>query len=357
MKKTEPSTSNSGNLGDAAKDAKRTWPDFGEGVKKAREVLTRTTTVAVEKTTEAAKVLAKTGKDGFEKGREAASTTKGRLDDLTKHLPIKELRHIAGNQPLYAVLDQMTLAELTTLYTGPLCMRSPKDIDTADNASDDGLRNYVAAELQSAAKNSLMMWQALPSYDDVVRQVAQRIDVSQAAQADIADVERAILFKIVDLSISKMTDAQKLTLTSQVEAELAAGGIHRKVMIDEVKQFAVSMGKSAGKAHGLAGGAGLAGTVLGVNALQLIVLKGIVATSGYVAAGQAWLGFGALGGLMELLEEPALIVLFLGPMAVNAIAGPAFRKLVPAICVIAAKRIETSAVPIEIRIPTKEEVT
>ncbi len=357
MKKTEPTTGNSGNFGDAAQDARRTLPDFGEGLKKTRELLARTTTVAVGKATEVANVLVKTGKDGFEKGREAVSTTKGRLDDRTKPLPIKELRHIAGNQPLYAVLDQVTLAELTTLYAGPLGMNSPKDIDTADNASDDGLRNYVAAELLSAAKNSLMLWQALPSYDDVVRQVAKRIDVSNATEADVADVERAILFKIVDRSISKMTDDQKQTLTSQVETELATGGIQRKVMIDEVKQFAVSMGKSAGKAHNLADGAGLAGTVLGVNALQLIVLKGIVATSGYVAAGQAWLGFGALGSLVELLEEPALIVLVLGPMAVNAIAGPAFRKLVPAICVIAAKRIEISAIPIDNRISTNGKVS
>jgi len=361
MKEIEPTTGNldnSGHLGDAAKDGKGTWwSNVGEGVKKTKEVVARTTTVAVEKTTEAAKVIAKTGKDGFEKGREAVIATKDTVNDLTKPLPIKELRHIAGNQPLYAVLDQMQLAELTTLYAGPLGMNSAKDIDTADNASDDGLRNYVAAELLSAAKNSLMLWQALPSYDDVVRQVAQRIKISDATQADIADVERAILFKIVDLSISKMTDEQKQTLTSQVEAELASGGIHHKVMIDEVKQFAISMGKSAGKAHNLAGGAGLAGTVLGVNAMQLMVLNGIADTFGYIAAGQAWFGFGVLGSLVELLEEPELIVLVLGSKAVNAIAGPAFRKLVPAICVIAAKRIEISAMPIEVSIPTKGNVS
>jgi len=344
MKKIEPTTGNLGhfdNSGDAAKDAKRTWrPDLGEFGKKTKEVLTRTTTVVVEKTTETAKGLAKTGKDGFEKGREAVIATKGTVNDLTKLLPIKALRHIAGNQPLYAVLDQMTLAELTTLYAGPLGMNSAKDIDTADNASDDGLRNYIASELLSAAKNSLMLWQALPSYDDVVRQVAQRIDVSNATQADVADVERAILFKIVDLSINKMTEEQKQTLTRQVETELAAGRIQRKVMIDEIKQFALSMGKSACKAQELAGGAGLAGTVMDVNALQLMVLNGIADTSGYMAAGQAWLGIGFWGSLVELLEEPELIVLILGPKAVNAIAGPAFRKLTPAICVIAAKRIE-----------------
>jgi len=157
MKKIEPTTGNLGhfdNSGDAAKDAKRTWrPDLGEFGKKTKEVLTRTTTVVVEKTTETAKGLAKTGKDGFEKGREAVIATKVTVNDLTKPLPIKALRHIAGNQPLYAVLDQMTLAELTTLYAGPLGMNSAKDIDTADDASDEGRREDVAAELLSSARN------------------------------------------------------------------------------------------------------------------------------------------------------------------------------------------------------------
>ncbi len=359
MKKTAPTTGNLGNLGhlgDAAKDGKGTWwSNVGEGVKKTKEVVARTTTVAVEKTTEAAKVIAKTGKDGFEKGREAVIATKDTVNDLTKLLPMKALRHIAGNQPLYAVLDQMTLAELTTLYAGPLGMNSPKDMDTADNASDDGLRNYVASELLSAAKNSLMLWQALPCYDDVVRQVAQRIKISDATEADIADVERAILFKIVDLSISKMTDAQKQTLTGQVEAELAARGIQRKVMIDEITDFTSLMAIDlVPGAVGLASCTGVAGTVLGVNALQLIVLKGIVATSGYVAAGGALFGLGAGGAMMTIAGAAGPIALVLGTLyASYALAGPAFRKLIPGVCVIAAKRIEISAVPIEIRMTIK----
>jgi len=316
---------------------KPTWADVG---KKAKEALDRTTVAVGETAAKTSKLLVQSAEDAQRVAIEATRTAKGRVDDLTKPLPIKALKNLVGNQSLYAVLDQMARAELTGLYTGPLGMTSQKDEDTADNASDDGLRNYIASELLSAAKNSLMLWQALPSYDDVVRQVAQRIDVSNATQADVADVERAILFKIVDLSINKMTEEQKQTLTRQVETELAAGRIQRKVMIDEIKQFALSMGKSACKAQELAGGAGLAGTVMDVNALQLMVLNGIADTSGYMAAGQAWLGIGFWGSLVELLEEPELIVLILGPKAVNAIAGPAFRKLTPAICVIAAKRIE-----------------
>ncbi len=332
-------------LGKAAKDAMPTMADLGKAAKQSKETLARTTIVVADTATKTGKMLAESAQDAHNKAKEAASTTKGRLDDLTKPLPIKALRHIAGNQPLYAVLDQMTSAELTTLYAGPLGMNCPKDIDTADNASDDGLRNYVASELLSAAKNSLMLWQALPSYDNVVRQVAQRIEVSSATQADVADVERAILFKIVDLSISKMTDDQKQTLTSQVEAELAARGIHRQVMIDEITNFTSLMAIDlVPGAVGLASCAGLAGTVLGVNALQLIVLKGIVATSGYVAAGGALFGVGAGGAMMTIAGAAGPIALVLGTLyASYTLAGPAFRKLIPGVCVIAAKRIEINA--------------
>ncbi len=321
---------------------KPTWADVG---KKAKEALDRTTVAVGETAAKTSKLLVQSAEDAQRVAIEATRTAKGRVDDLTKPLPIKALKNLVGNQSLYAVLDQMARAELTGLYTGPLGMTSPKDEDTADNASDDGLRNYVAAELLSSAKNSLMLWQTLPSYDDVVRQVAQRIDVSSATQADIADVERAILFKIVDLSISKMTDEQKQTLTSQVEAELAARGVHRKVMIDEITDFTSLMAIDlVPGAVGLASCAGLAGTVLGVNALQLIVLKGIVATSGYVAAGGALFGLGAGGAMMTIAGAAGPIALVLGTLyASYTLAGPAFRKLIPGVCVIAAKRIESNA--------------
>lgn len=319
---------------------KPTWEDLGKVAKETREGLFRSTVVV-------AGTAAKTGKILAQSAEDAQKMAIGQFDSLTTPLPIKTLKHISGNQPLYAVLDQMTFAELTNLYAGPLGMNSSKDIDTADNASDDGLRNYVAAELLSSAKSSLMLWQALPSYDDVVRQVAQHIKVSNATQADIADVERAILFKIVDLSISKMTDEQKQALTSQVETELAARGIHRKVMIDEITDFTLLMAIDlVPGAVGLASCAGVAGTVLGVNALQLIVLKGIVATSGYVAAGGALFGLGAGGAMMTIAGAAGPMALVLGSLyASYTLAGPAFRKLIPGVCVIAAKRIESNAIP------------
>ena len=85
---------------------------------------------------------------------------------------------------------------------------------------------------------------------------------------------------------------------------------------------------------------GLYGMV-GLNFLQFVVLKGIVMSSGYLAGGAAFMGFGA-GGLMLAIAGWA------GPVGAGfaflysaySMAGPAYRKLVPAVCMIAAKRLE-----------------
>ena len=85
---------------------------------------------------------------------------------------------------------------------------------------------------------------------------------------------------------------------------------------------------------------GLAG-VVGLNALQYMVLQGIVITSGYWAATTAVLGLG-MGGMMLAVAGAAgpigaaLVLLY----TAYSLVGPAFRKLIPAICVIAAKRVE-----------------
>jgi uncharacterized protein YaaW (UPF0174 family) len=329
------------------KFTKPTLANMGKAAIEARELLSRSTVAAVETAAKTGKLLVESAEDAQKTIKETSRKVKDTLDDLTETLPIKDLKDIPSNQPLYAVLDQMDRAELTGLYAGPLGMNHRKDKDTSDNASDDGMRHHVAAELLSSAKNSLKLWRELPSYDEVVRLVAQRVNVSDATQAEIADVERAILFKIVDLSISKMTDEEKQMLTKQVEAELAARGVHRKVTLGAITDFTGLMALDlVPEAISLVGSAGLTGTVLGVNALQLIVLKSIVATSGYVAAGGAFLGLGVGGTMMAIAGAAGPIALVLGTLyASYTLAGPAFRKLIPGICVIAAKRIEVGASP------------
>ncbi len=320
--------------------------NFGES---AKDVLGRTVRTAGKAVGKVTDVVAKSAGQAQEIINEATDKVIDVIEDITKTLPIKDLIHVPGNQPLYDVLNRMSRDELLSLYAGPLRVNAKKDKDTADNASDDGLRHHVAAELLASAKNSLMLWQALPSYDEVVRLVSQKIGASESTQADIADVERAVLFKIVDLSISKMTDEEAQKLTQQVEAELAARGVYRKVTLSEISEFTSLMAIDlVPGAFSVAGSAGLAGTLLSINVLQVIVLKGIIATSGYVVAGGALLGFGAGGAMMTIAGAAGPIALVLGALyASYKLAGPAFRILIPSICVIAAKRIEINAMPID----------
>ena len=318
---------------------------FTDLAKSAKEAAVRAAKATTDFASKASEVIVASAGEAQTKVEETSRKVIVAMDDITETLPIKELPKALGNQTLYAVLDQMDHDELACLYSGPLRMNDKKDKDTADNTSDTGLRNYVAAELLSSAKNSMALWKELPPYEEVVKLVAKRIDVCESTQAEVADVERAILFKIVDLSISKMTEEEIQKMTEQVEAELASRGVHRKVTIREIRDFTTFMAADfAGVASSFAGGAGLAGTLLGVNALQLIVLKGIVATSGYVAAGSAFLGFGAGGAMMAIAGAAGPIALVLAALYGSyTLAGPAFRKLIPCICVIAAKRIEIAA--------------
>jgi hypothetical protein len=126
-------------------------------------------------------------------------------------------------------------------------------------------------------------------------------------------------------------------------------GIDRRVTYKALLGFArftaVDVGGTVGTLAMSA--SGLAGAV-GFNALQCLVLKGIVITSGYWPATTAVLGLG-MGGMMLRVAGAAgpigtaLVLLY----TAYFLAGPAFRKLIPVICVIAAKRVELgSRVPL-----------
>jgi len=257
-------------------------------------------------------------------------------------MSIKDLAIVPGNKPLYSVLGCMSRIELESLYSGPLGIRNKDKIDVA---SDEGLRHLIASEILSAAKNSLMIWKDLPPYDEAVRLVADRIKVGKAPNADISAVERAILFKIVEMSIEKMSSEEKEKLRLQVENELKERGVYRKVTLTEILDFTKFIALDfSGTIGGIAVGApGFAG-MIGFNVAQLIVLKGIIVSSGYMAAGGALLGFGAGGAMLAIAGAIGPIGAALGvAYTIYALAGPAFRKLIPVVCVIAAKRIEISA--------------
>jgi uncharacterized protein YaaW (UPF0174 family) len=86
--------------------------------------------------------------------------------------------------------------------------------------------------------------------------------------------------------------------------------------------------------------------VIGLNVLQMVVLQGIIATSGYVAGLGAVLGFGMGGAMIAVAGVAGPIGLALGLIYTGySLSGPAFRKLIPAVCVIAAKRAEVEGGP------------
>ncbi len=205
----------------------------------------------------------------------------------------------------------------------------------------DELEQKAAHELAQAAAYSLP-GTSMPAYDDIVRVVARQLKLPTRAELPTEDVERAILFKVMERSLERMTEEQKQSLTRDVERGLRERGIDRKVSFAEVVKFVKFTGMDVGGTVGTLAMAapGLTG-VIGLNALQFIVLKGIILTSGYMAAGGALLGFGMGGAMLSVAGAAGPIGVALGLLyTAYSLLGPAFRKLIPAICMIAAKRVE-----------------
>jgi uncharacterized protein YaaW (UPF0174 family) len=245
------------------------------------------------------------------------------------------------NDVLMSVLAEMDSAHELRNLLSHLNSSSGK---RADGMTRGDLQGAIARELASAAAFSLP-FARVPSYDDVVRMVARKLRLPTRAELPTESLERAILFKVIERALDNMKAEDRAKLTAEVQQSLKDRGVHRQVTYDEVLGFvkftAVDLGGSVGTlAMGASGMAGL----VGLNVLQLIVLKGIVITSGYLAATTAMLGLG-LGGM--LLAAAGAIgpigALLLLLYSAYSLVGPAFRKLIPAICVIAAKRVEIDA--------------
>jgi hypothetical protein len=231
--------------------------------------------------------------------------------------------------------------ELVPLLVNTL--KYKKNIDALKRAE---LEELVAKELLSVAAYSVP-GARLPTYDDTVRMVSKQLKLPHRSELAVDELERVILFKVIEKSLDRLDEGQKVKLSAEVNAALEQRGIDKKVTYSEVLRFVKSAGLDLG---GLVGGLafaapGVAG-IVGLNFLQFAVLKGLLLTSGYFAAGGALLGLGVGGALMTIAGAA-------GPIGIGAavlyagysLSGPAYRKLVPAICVIAAKRIEISARP------------
>jgi len=241
----------------------------------------------------------------------------------------------AGDDDLTPVVERMRDKELRALLAYPFKEQAASDADEA------ALRLRLRDEL-SAAGSSSLPFMSKASYGQILVMVAEHLEVPVPLHANAAMLEHFILFKVLLRSIENMDEQEKQTFVTAVESDLRERGVSASVSLDHLLRFVKTAGMDVGGSLGtlLMGAPGFAG-LAGLNILQFAVLKGILITSGYFGAATAVLGFGTGGALMAVAGAAgpvagALMVLY----TVYKISGPAYRKLIPAVCAVAAKRIE-----------------
>lgn len=240
------------------------------------------------------------------------------------------------DQSLTEVLWHMEREELCQMLSGTFGRK--RELDQLELPE---LRHLVRQSFSDAAAFS-WPWAAAPTYPEAVSLVAKRLKMPCSSRIHVQEMERAILFKIVELSLEKLDEKGQTEVVARVQAELASRGVKKGVAFKEILIFAKTGVMDIG---GTVGGLVFAGPGLygmaGLNFLQFLVLKGVIMSGGYIAGGAAFMGLGT-GGLMMAIAGWA------GPLGAGfavifsaySMAGPAYRKLVPAVCMIAAKRLE-----------------
>ncbi|MGQ3002506.1 MAG: hypothetical protein ACT6UH_22375 [Hydrogenophaga sp.] len=272
-------------------------------------------------------------------GRTLSQVTGKAVDAVKGIMSRKPAPPQGDDQALTEVLWHMEREELTKLLSGTFARK--RDLHEMELPE---LRRLVKQSFSDAAAYS-WPWAASPTYPEAVSIVAKQLKLPSGPRIHVRELERAILFKVVELSLEKLDDKGKADVVARVQGELASQGVKKKVAFKEVLTFAkTGVFDLGGTMGGLVfAGPGIYGMV-GLNFLQFVVLKGIIMSSGYLAGGAAFMGLGA-GGLMLAVAGWA------GPLGAGfaflysaySMAGPAYRKLVPAVCMIAAKRLEISA--------------
>jgi hypothetical protein len=277
--------------------------------------------------------------EAAEFGKTLAQVTGSAVDAVMERLPRKPATPQGDNQSLTEVLGAMDRREVLEMLSKTFGHK--EDLDKIDLPV---LRSLAEQSLAEAASYS-WPWSTPPNYPETVALVAKRLGLPSSSRAHVRDLERMVLFKVVDLSLEKLDEAQKADVVRRVEGELRSRGIDQRVGFGEIVSFVKTGGVDIG---GTLGGLVLAAPglygVIGLNFLQFVVLKGIVMSSGYLAGGAALIGFGTPGLLLAMAGwagpvGAGLAVVF----TAHSISGPAFRKLVPAVCLVAAKRLELSS--------------
>jgi len=135
-------------------------------------------------------------------GRSIYSVT-GRLIDLVYSEP-DATSDVLAQRPLRPVLSAMSEAELNGLLVKVLKV----DEDKLKQLGRDDRNRLCEMELREAARYSLPAAK-LPVYDDIVRIVARRLKLPHRAAIPTEDVEKAILFKVMERSLEGLDAKQK----------------------------------------------------------------------------------------------------------------------------------------------------
>jgi hypothetical protein len=114
-----------------------------------------------------------------------------------------------------------------------------------------GQESLAESELRAAASYTLP-GATQPVYDDIVRIVARRLRLPHRAAIPTEDIERAILFKVLERSLDRLSEEQREQLAIQIQQGLRERGIDRKVTFDEVVRFVKFAGVDVGGTLGLA---------------------------------------------------------------------------------------------------------
>lgn len=272
-------------------------------------------------------------------GKSLAQVTGGAVDAVLEYLPRKPATPQGNDEALTQALGNMNRSELTAMLHGTFGHKRK-----LDDLELPQMRRLVEQAFADAACYSVP-WASPPSYPQTVALVAARLNLPSSTKVHVRELERTILFKVVELSLGKLDEKQQANLANHVSGELRSRGVEKRVTFQEIAAFVKTGGVDIG---GTLGGLVLAAPgiygIAGLNFLQFVVLKGIVLSSGYFAGGAALMGFGT-GGLVLAVAGWA------GPVGAglallytaHRIAGPAHRKLIPAVCMLAAKRLELEA--------------
>ena len=286
------------------------------------------------------KIKSFVAKQAEEFGRSLAEITGSATDRVAGLFRRTQVSNVenSGNGPLHEALSSMEAAELRQLLKYPFAVEPSIDQDA------ESCRTKVVAEICQAGSHSLP-FVTTQSYGQILAAVARNLQLPVPLQANVQEMERAILFKVLQRSIESMKPEAVNVMVNSVQQELDAKGVRGKVTLDQITRYVKFAGLDVGGSVGtlLMTAPGLAG-IAGYNILQLAILNGVIYTGGYFAAGSAILGFGVGGALMTAASAVGPLAVGLGLLYTGyRLSGPAYRKLIPAICAIAAKRLQLAA--------------